>query len=266
MSYHKILDLIILAQNGDKAAIERLLYIYEPKIQQIARNALHYLIGYEFSDIIQEARISFWEAILVYDYKRKTNFEYFARCCIRKQLISKMKSASKRRNKPLNEGESLSNPIDSSDPDGLTEYDMIPDKTVNIEKDIISQHEVHWLDEHLKKRLTELERDTYSRYNDGYTYREIAVELQRTEKTIDNAIMRVRNKAKDVAKQYITTILVKDKQSNIDEIVNQYGAENVDEMISSFYNGIFNLDDKPKKERRKNAKGDRRKNHSKDVS
>lgn len=240
-------DLVNLAQQGDEAAVERLLRVYEPKIKQIARSVLSFLIGYEFSDIVQEARISFFEAILAYDVSRKTNFEYFARVCIRKQLISKMKTASKCRNKPLNEGESLEAPIDSSDLDGLNSYDKIPDETVNIEKDVIAQHEAQWLDENLKKRLTELEKETYERYNNGYTYREIAVELQRTQKTIDNAIMRVRNKAKDVAKQYITNILVKEEQCDIENIIKKYGWDDVDEMISSFYNGIFHLDDKPKK-------------------
>lgn len=243
-------DLIRLAQNGDEAAVEKLLYIYEPKIQKIARSALSYLIGYEFSDIIQEARISFWDAILGYDINRKTNFEYFARCCIKKQLISRMKTASKCRNRPLNEGESLSNPLDVSDPDGLTEYDMIQDETINIENDIISQHEAKWLDENLKKRLTELEFNTYQRYNEGYTYREIATELKRTEKTIDNAIMRVRNKAKEVVKQYITTILAKEEQEKVEEMINKYGWKSIDEMAFAFYNGIFHIDEKTSKSKK----------------
>jgi len=261
-------ELVVRAQAGDEAAVERLLRIYETKIQQIARSTSIYLPGHESADLIQEARLVFWESILRYDTRRKTNFEYFARICIKKQLISKMKTAKKCRNKPLNEGESLEAPIDSSDPNGPSEYDMIPDETINIEKDIISQHEARWLDENLKRRLTDLEWNTYVRYNEGYTYREIAIELQRTEKTIDNAIMRVRNKAKDVAKQYITNILVKEEQCDIENIVCKYGWKNIDEMISSFYNGIFDLDDKPKKERKNKSesnKTDKRRINPKDV-
>lgn len=239
-------ELIIKAQKGDKAAIERLLKYNEVKIQQIARSVLSYLIGYEFVDAIQEARISFWDAILRYDANRKTNFDYFARVCVKKQLISKMKTASKRRNKPLNEGESLETPIDLSDPEGISMYDTLKDESIDIERYVIEKNESEWLDNNLKKRLTELEKNTYEKYNEGYTYREIAVELKRTEKTIDNAIMRVRNKAKEVAKVYITNFLVKEEQCNIEDISKKYGWKNLDEMVSSFYNGAFNLDNKRK--------------------
>lgn len=259
-------NLIGRSQQGDRAAAERLLEVYEIKIQQIARSVLTYYIGNEFSDAIQEARISFWTAILDYDLERKTNFEYFAKLCIKKQLISKMKTAKKCRNKPLNEGESLEAPIDASDPNGLSEYDMIPDESVNIEKDIIAKHEAKWLDDNLKRRLTELEWNTYIRYNDGYTYREIAVELERTEKTIDNAIMRVRNKAKDVAKQYISNILVKEEQCEIDNIAKKYGWNNIDEMASSFSNGVFHFEEKLKKERKTKSESTNRRNNSTHVS
>ncbi len=228
-------SLIIRAQKGDKAAVERLLTIYELKIQQIARSVLSYFIGNEFSDAIQEARIGFWEAVLKYDFDRKTNFEYFARICIKKQLISKVKTAKKCRNKPLNEGESLEAPVNLSDPDGLNEYDLIPDETFNIEKDVINKNEAQWLDQSLKDKLTKLEWDTYVRYNKGYTYREIAAELKRTEKTIDNAIMRVRNKAKEIAEQYINNIIAKEYP---DQKINKY--YDIEKIKSFFYNNIFN--------------------------
>lgn len=245
LSLLSVEELVLLAQQGDKAATERLLQIYEPKIQQIASN--YYFVGYERHDVIQEARLSFWDAILNYNRKKQTNFEYFARICINKQLISKIKTATKCRNKPLNEGESLETPVDSSDPDGLSRYDTIPDETVNIEEDVIAQYEAQWLDENLKKRLTDLERTTYEKYNEGYTYREIATKLRKTEKTIDNAIMRVRNKAKDVTKQYITNILVKEEECSIEDITKKYGWADIDDMISSFYNGVFHLDNNSKK-------------------
>ena len=239
--------LVYLAQQGDKAATERLLKLYETKIQQIARSVLKHLIGYEYEDIIQQARISFWDIALSYDLNRKTNFEYFVRICMKKQLISTLKKATKCRNKPLNEGKRLDAPYDMSDDDGIGPYDMIEDDTVDVERTVILKQEASWLDENLKKRLTELERQTYEKYNEGYTYREIASSLERTEKTIDNAIMRVRNKAKEVIKQYITNILVKEEPLNLEEIISQYGWNDVDDMVSSLYNGFFHIGTKNEK-------------------
>jgi RNA polymerase sporulation-specific sigma factor len=158
-----------------------------------------------------------------------------------------MKTARKRRNDPLNRGESLLTPIDPSDPEGLTVLDVAADETVNIEKDVIVQEESKWLDETLKKRLTELERSTYERYKDGYTYREIAVELIRTEKTIDNAIMRVRNKAKEIIKQYIVNVLAKDDYSGAEYLSRKCGIENMDEIINVYCISFFSFNNKPKK-------------------
>lgn len=250
LSYQEILNLIELAQKGDNAAVEKLLVVYDKKIKQIARNVIQYLVGQEFIDVVQDAKLTFWEAVLTYDLKRKTNFDYFIRTCIQKQLISKLKTITKCRNIPLNNGESLD--VVSSDQenhDAPNYHETIADENINIENDVISKQEVEWLDKNLRKKLTELEQATYNRYNQGYTYREIAIELQRTEKTIDNAIMRVRNKAKDISKQYITNVLVKEEEIDIDSILSMYRWDDIDDMVLSFSNRVFHLDKKNKKDK-----------------
>lgn len=238
-------ECVLEAQSGSDAAVERLLLYFEPKIKQIARN--NYITGADPEDVLQTARLGLWDAILRYNPRKRASFEYFARICIRRQIISAMKTARKRRNDPLNRGESLLTPIDTSDPEGLTVLDVTADEAVNIEKDVIVQEESKWLDETLKKRLTELERNTYERYKDGYTYREIAVELIRTEKTIDNAIMRVRNKAKEIIKQYIVNVLAKDDYSGAEYLSRKCGIENIDEIINVYCISFFSFSDKSKK-------------------
>jgi RNA polymerase sporulation-specific sigma factor len=249
LSPKEVLELVELAQKGDKASVERLLQVYDKKIKNIARSVIQYLVGQEFSDVVQDAKLTFWEAVLTYDLKRKTNFDYFIRNCIQKQLISKLKTITKCRNTPLNKGESLDAPtLDSEDPEKTNVYDTIADESIDVEKEVLLKQEADWLDKNLRKKLTELERETYDRYNQGYTYREIAIALQRTEKTIDNAIMRVRNKAKDIAKQYITNVLLKEEEIDIETILSMYRWEDIDDMVSSFSSKVFHLNEKIKKD------------------
>lgn len=203
-SPHEINRVAIHAQSGDEAAVNKILEYFEETIKKITRN--YFISGAEKEDVVQVARIALWEAIKTYDPSYNVNFQYFARGCIKRHIVSAFKEARKKRNDPLNFGESLDAPI-NIDKDGSTAYDIHSnDSSANIGEKISTKNEVEWLDIALKKRLTKLEQDSYDKYKLGYTYREIASQLKRTEKTIDNALMRVRTKAQCVIKQYIDNI------------------------------------------------------------
>lgn len=207
LSSKRELDMLVeRAQKGDNAAIERVLSCFENDIRKMANSGRWFIPGADAEDIEQEARIGLFNAIDEYDPKRsEIGFHTFAmKVCVKRAIITAINRENRRRMDPLNHGLSLSTPIGTSDGDAnqiLEEF--IPDEEFNLEYDMSQQHEIKHLDDILRKDLTELEEQSYDLYKEGFTYREIADQLGHTEKTVDNALMRVRNKAKQVIAVYL---------------------------------------------------------------
>jgi RNA polymerase sporulation-specific sigma factor len=53
-----------------------------------------------------------------------------------------------------------------------------------------------YLKEQIEKKLSQYENEVWSYYVNGYSSREIATKLGSSEKSIDNAIFRIRRKLK----------------------------------------------------------------------
>lgn len=187
------------AQAGDKVAVEEILSHFEGIIKKISRGSL-YIQGGDREDVAQEARIGLWQAIMQYDAEkgRDIGFERFAINVCAKRRIKTALTSAKRRNHPMNHGgQSLETPIYSSSGESSeTLADKIPDPNTNLEKDIIEKQEFEMLDSALEQKLTSLELQCYRRYKMFDGYRAIAKDLRCKEKAVDNALTRVRHKAK----------------------------------------------------------------------
>lgn len=184
--------LVELSAAGDKAATECLLARYKNLVRAKAR--MYFLVGADKEDIIQEGMIGLFKAIRDFDAGRHTTFRGFAELCVKRQIITAVKSANRQKHIPLNSYISLNKPVFDDDAE-QTLLDTISEKKVFDPEEIIITKE-HFMDmqEKMSKNLSKLEWNVLSLYLDGKSYVEIAKKVKKSEKSIDNALQRIKRK------------------------------------------------------------------------
>lgn len=184
--------IVKLASNGDKIALDYILNKYKELVRIRART--YFIIGADKEDIIQEGMIGLYKAIRDYQEDKEASFKVFAELCITRQIITAIKSATRQKHIPLNSYVSLNKPIFEDDSE-KTYIEMISlNKTLNPEELFIGQESRNFIEKHISKSLTVLECKVLELYLQGKNYNEIANEIQKPEKSIDNALQRVKRK------------------------------------------------------------------------
>ncbi|NMB34107.1 MAG: RNA polymerase sporulation sigma factor SigH [Clostridium sp.] len=185
-------EIIENSRAGDRKALEYLLNKYMGFVRAKART--YFLIGAEREDIIQEGMIGLYKAIRDYRKDRLSSFRAFAELCITRQIITAIKTATRQKHKPLNSYVSLNKPIFDEESD-RTLMDIISEESINDpEEMIINREEFSGIEAKMGEILSDLECEVLSLYLQGQSYQEIAVELERHVKSIDNALQRVKRK------------------------------------------------------------------------
>jgi len=185
-------DIVDLAKDGDDAAQEFLINKYKNFVRAKARS--YFLIGADREDIIQEGMIGLYKSIRDFRCDKLSSFRAFAELCITRQIITAIKTATRQKHIPLNSYVSLNKPIYDEDSD-RTLLDVISgSKITDPEELIISREEFDDIEEKMGEILSSLEWKVLMSYLEGKSYQEIAVELKRHVKSIDNALQRVKRK------------------------------------------------------------------------
>ena len=190
--------LICLACQGDLIAEETLINKYKKLVKIKARS--YFLIGADTEDIIQEGMIGLYKAVRNYQFKKLSSFKAFAELCITRQIITAIKSATRQKHIPLNSYISLNRPIYNEDSD-RTLLDIVDNVRINDPQDLFQNSEkLNNLKERIKRILSDLERDVLESYLDAKSYQEIAADLGRHVKSIDNALQRIKRKLELIKK------------------------------------------------------------------
>ncbi|MPM24799.1 RNA polymerase sigma-H factor [bioreactor metagenome] len=185
---------VVMAAKQDEnlLAQEYLLYKYRNFVRAKARS--YFLIGAEREDIIQEGMIGLFKAIRDFRSDKLSSFRAFAELCVTRQIITAIKTATRQKHIPLNSYVSLNKPIYEEDSD-RTLLDVISGaKVANPEEMVISREEFLDIENKMNNILSDLEWKVLMSYLDGKSYQEIAVDLDRHIKSIDNALQRVKRK------------------------------------------------------------------------
>ena len=193
-SYEAMLDEDIVneAREGNGEALEFLIHKYRNFVRAKARS--YFLIGADREDIIQEGMIGLYKAIRDFRNDKLASFRAFAELCITRQIITAIKTATRQKHIPLNSYISLNKPIYEEDSD-RTLMDVISTSRVSDpEEMVINREEFGDIEEKMGEILSDLEWKVLMSYLDGRSYQEIAVELKRHVKSIDNALQRVKRK------------------------------------------------------------------------
>lgn len=185
-------EIVVEAKEGNMQAQEYLMCKYEKFVKMKAKS--YFLIGADKEDICQEGMIGLYKAIRDFKADKLSSFKAFAEICITRQIITAVKTATRQKHVPLNTYVSLNKPIYDEESD-RTLIDVLSSfKITNPEELIISREEVSHIEEEIEKVLSNLEQEVLNSYLDGKSYQEIACDLQREPKSIDNALQRVKRK------------------------------------------------------------------------
>ncbi|WP_423244931.1 RNA polymerase sporulation sigma factor SigH [Hathewaya massiliensis] len=185
-------EVVIEAKKGDIEAQEYLISKYENFVK--AKSKSYFLIGADKEDIYQEGMIGLYKAIRDFKPDKLSSFKAFAELCITRQIITAIKTATRQKHIPLNTYVSLNKPIYDEESD-RTLIDVLSSlKVTNPEDLVISREEVNAIEKEISEVLSELELEVLSSYLDGKSYQEIACDLDRHAKSIDNALQRVKRK------------------------------------------------------------------------
>lgn len=185
-------DLVEAVRNGDSEALEYLINKYRSFVRAKARS--YFLIGADREDIIQEGMIGLYKSIRDFRGDKLASFKAFAELCITRQIITAIKTATRQKHIPLNSYVSLDKPIYDEDSDRTLLDVICGSRVCDPEELIINQEEFVGLEDKMSEILSDLERKVLMLYLDGRSYQEIAVDLNRHVKSIDNALQRVKRK------------------------------------------------------------------------
>jgi len=196
-------EIVEAAKNDDAIALEYLMYKYKSIVKGKARS--YYLIGADKEDIIQEGMIGLYKAIRDYNRDKLTSFRAFAEICITRQIITAIKTATRQKHIPLNSYISLNRPIYDEDSD-RTLLDIISGfRTSDPEELMISREDLNLMERKMEEVLSELELEVLISYVNGMSYQEIAEDLDRHVKSIDNALQRVKRKLEKILEDKVET-------------------------------------------------------------
>ena len=185
-------QLVWQSQNGDHLAEAQLLDKYKPLVK--AKSRAYFLIGADSEDIIQEGMIGLYKAIRDYDKEKNASFRSFAELCINRQMITAIKAATRQKHQPLNSYVSLNKPVFENDSEE-TYLDLLREgELLNPEALLIGQENKNFLENQMIKNLSSFESRVLALYLQGRSYFEIANMLNKPEKSIDNALQRVKKK------------------------------------------------------------------------
>lgn len=190
--------LVSMANNGNILAEQCIINKYKKLVKMKART--YFLIGADIEDVVQEGMIGLYKALRNYDDSKFPSFRVFAEICIYRQIITAIKKASRQKHKPLNSSISLNQNV-SFDYYDRTLFDVVDGININDPMNIfLTQERFQELKIKLNNMLSKLERTVLKCYLEGKTYRDIALEVKKSVKSIDNAMQRIKRKLEIIAK------------------------------------------------------------------
>ncbi|MCD7980866.1 MAG: sigma-70 family RNA polymerase sigma factor [Clostridiales bacterium] len=182
-------ELIRLLRGGDSRVMDYLMEKYKYLVRK--KTYALFLFGGDHDDLIQEGMIGLFKAIRDYD-EHEGSFFSFAELCISRQIYTAIESAARKKHGPLNTYVSL-----SSGGDGQSDAPLDGALSANNrdpEQMLIDRENGQDFISRIYDHLSGLERQVLDCHMRGMNYRQIAEEIGKPEKSVDNALQRIRTK------------------------------------------------------------------------
>ena len=184
-------ELIVRYRDGDTDAMDFIFERYKHLVRKKAKAM--FLAGGDNDDLIQEGMLGLLSAIREVRSDRGARFRTFAELCVRRRIISVVRAAAGGKHSPLNDYVSLDPSLFLAHQD-FTFFGTAYHQQRNPEDVVIHEENLSTLEEAIRKGLTGLEAQVLACYLHGLSYAEIAEEVQRSTKSVDNAVQRIRRK------------------------------------------------------------------------
>ena len=185
-------ELVELVKNGDGQALDNLIEKYNRLILKITRS--YFLVGGDREDLMQEGRIGVMNAANTFN--GSISFKNYAYTCIRSSVFSAIKKAKSKKNIPLENYVPLFGNID--DDEQYDKNEVVVGTAENPETGYINREAAEEFSNKIKGELSDFEYTILSDYLKGYSYKEIGNKVGKSEKSVDNALFRIRKKIKAI--------------------------------------------------------------------
>ncbi|MDD3893616.1 MAG: RNA polymerase sporulation sigma factor SigH [Syntrophomonadaceae bacterium] len=186
-------ELVSLSQKNCTDALTDLLARYKNLVK--SRCNYYFLPGADREDLLQEGFIGLYKAIRDYKSKKNISFRSFADLCVKRQIITAVKTATRQKHIPLNSFISYSKPLTDGSP--KTIIDIIPGKdSLNPELQFVFKEQICEIEQRVNFILSKLEYSVLMLYLDGKTYAGIANALGISFKSVTNTMYRLQKKLK----------------------------------------------------------------------
>lgn len=185
-------EIVVEAKNGNCRAQDYVIKKYENFVKSKAK--AYFLIGADKEDINQEGMIGLYKAIRDFNPEKLTSFKAFAELCVTRQIITAIKTATRQKHIPLNTYVSLNKPIYEEESERTLLDVLAGFRVTDPEELFISAEQMDNIQIEIGRVLSSLEQEVLKSYLDGKSYQEIAFDLDRHAKSIDNALQRVKRK------------------------------------------------------------------------
>ena len=180
-------------KNGNQEIMDYLMVKYKFMVRKKARAM--YLLGGENEDLIQEGMIGLFKAVTSYQEEKNTSFSTFAYLCVQRQIYTTITAFNRKKHIPLNTAISLFEQKNQEEELSLDEILETPEETP--EEMMLRKEELNDYYKMLDQNLSKFEKQVMYHYLNGETYTTIAKKLGKSDKSIDNAIQRIRRKIRN---------------------------------------------------------------------
>jgi RNA polymerase sporulation-specific sigma factor len=180
-------ELIRLYRGGYPQIGDYIVEKYKPLVKKKAR--LFFLEGGDHEDLLQEGMFGLFKAMREFDPKKEASFATFASLCVSRQMLSAIEAAGRKKHKALNESVSI-------DSIGETASTALIGISPDPETILVEQESADELLKSIKEVLSPMEKKVLDLFLEGLDYRQIAARMEKSEKSIDNALQRIRGKVK----------------------------------------------------------------------
>lgn len=193
MNFNNFTDeqLVSIAKEGNSSAIDELFNRYKYIVSSIAHS--YFLVGGDAEDLLQEGMLASFKAINTFN--GKASFKSYLYLCVKNRILTVIKSSNRFKNQPLNNYISLSGVLDGD----LDKSEIIIDSDFGPEEKYINAEAAKELENKIKQALSEYENEILVLYLKGYSQKEISEKLNKKDKSIDNALQRIKKKIQSLS-------------------------------------------------------------------
>ncbi|MEA4895491.1 MAG: sigma-70 family RNA polymerase sigma factor [Oscillospiraceae bacterium] len=183
-------ELLSMTESGDKVAEEQLALRYTRLVKICSRP--FFLVGGDGEDLIQEGMLGLLSAIREFDLSMNTSFKTYSEICVKRRIYSAIKSASRKKHEPLNDMVSFDDVLSDESNSGSISYGDAYRRVP--EEQVLARESVDEIIQTYSRCLSKFEVEILNYYLSGLSYAEIAEVCDKTEKSVDNAVQRIRRK------------------------------------------------------------------------